>query len=549
MEQKTGKPFKWILSQVRFLYFPLFILVLVNVAASLCSVYFALLSRSVINCAVAGSGFAREAAKLALLIGLEIVLRVLNSRMTVSFGGRLEMRLRTTAFESVLNKKWSKLQSYHSGEIVNRIKNDASVITGGVMHILPNGVMLVTKAAGALIILFGIDSQFALILCVCAPIIFVLGRLYSRKMKLFHKAVQQSEGQAMSFMLESVQNISVLKAFGSEAGAVSEMENIQKETLRLRIKRNSWSIIANISLLLMFTGSYAFAVIWGAYKLMQHAMDFGSFTALIQLVNQVQSPFRSMGSLFVKYQNMIASAERIIELTDCDDEPKGNAVDPIDLYQRINALVFDHVSFSYGGEQILDDASCRIEKGEFVALAGISGGGKSTAFRLLLSLAEPCSGSIYFDAGEKIPLKSSHRALFGYVPQGNMLISGTVAQNIDFYGEAGREQIEKAAREAQIYDVIAALPEGFDSVLGEKGAGLSEGQIQRIAVARALARKAPILLLDEATSALDEETELRLLSELRSIGRTVIIITHRKKVFDFCDKIITLENGRFKRDV
>ncbi len=544
MKKEPIKPLGWIASQTRFLYFPLFILILVNISASICSVYFALLSKDVVNAAVEGVGIISGAGKLAGLILVEIVIRVLNSRLTVAFGGRLEMKLRKTAFDAVLHKNWAGLQKYHSGEVVNRVKNDSSVIASGVMHILPNGAMLITKVIGAVIVLIGIDWQFALILCTCAPIILGLGRLYSKKMKLFHKAVQQSEGKAMSFMAEAVQNITVIKAFGSENGAVGEMKDIQNETLRLRLKRNAWSLIANVSLLLMFTGSYAFAVIWGAFKLTM-GMNFGSFTAMLQLVNQVQSPFRSMGNLFVNYQNMLASAERIMEMTDSSDEESVKD-ESLGLYDKMNALIFKNVSFSYGGEKVLDNASFCINKGEFVALAGISGGGKSTSFRLLLGLCEPESGEIYFDCGEKISLGASTRKMFGYVPQGNMLLSGSVEKNIDFYGNISKDDIKTAAKDAQIYDVIAALPEGFDTTLGEKGAGLSEGQIQRVAVARALARKTPILLLDEATSALDEETEMKLLTTLKEKSdKTVIIITHRKKVFDFCDKIITLENGKF----
>ncbi len=544
MKKEAVKPLGWIASQTRFLYFPLFILILVNISASVCSVYFALLSKDVVNAAVEGTGIILGALKLAALILVEIVLRVLNSRLTVAFGGRLEMNLRRTAFDAVLRKKWSGIQKYHSGEVVNRVKNDSSVIASGVMQILPSGAMLVTRVVGAVIVLIDIDWQFALILCTCAPVILCLGRLYSKKMKLFHKAVQQSEGRSISFMGEAVQNITVIKAFGSENGTVGEMEDIQNETLRLRLKRNAWSLIANVSLLLMFTGSYAFAVIWGAFKLTM-GMNFGSFTAMLQLVNQVQSPFRSIGTLFVNYQNMLASAERIMEMIDsveeelASDESEG-------LYDKMNALVFENVSFSYDGEKVLDEASCRIEKGEFVALAGISGGGKSTSFRLLLGLCEPESGKVYFDCGEKIDVGISTRKMFGYVPQGNMLLSGSVEKNIDFYGNISKDDIKTAAKDANIYDVIKSLPESFETILGEKGAGLSEGQIQRVAVARALARKTPILLLDEATSALDEETEMKLLTSLKEKSdKTVIIITHRKKVFDFCDKIITLENGKF----
>lgn len=542
-----NKALRWIILHSRFMLFPLLILVLASMAVSVCSVVFATLSQSVIDIAVSGdkSGFFIEGCKLAGVIVAEIVLRVLTSRMTVSFGGRLEMSFREYVFGTALKKKWSSIHEYHSGDIVNRVKNDSAVVTNGVMSILPNGVMLITRVVGALIVLFGIDIEFALILCVTSPFILLFARLYSRKMKEFHKAVQQSDSNAISYMIETVQNLIVTKAFGNEDSSVKEAASIQAETLRLRIKRNSWRIAANVSMVILFTGSYAFTILWGAYKLSLGLLTFGTFTAMIQLVNQVQTPFRNMSSLFVTYQNMIASAERILEIEDLEDDIAPEpSLPPEEIYASMRGIVFENVFFSYGGEDILCDASCRINKGEFVALSGISGAGKSTVIRLLLSLVEPTSGRIYFDCGSPIPISAATRKMFGYVPQGNMLISGSIGKNIAFYSDADEETIRKSAESAQIDSVIDALPDGMDSALGEKGSGLSEGQIQRIAIARALARSAPILLLDEATSALDEQTEIELLNELKKDSdKTVIIITHRKRVFDYCDRMITLSDG------
>lgn len=542
---KNNRALRWIVSEVRFLYAPLFVLIVVEMLMSVCSILFALLSQGVIDSAVSGKGgeFITEAAKLAGLVVIEIILRVLNSRMKVAYGGKLEMHFRERAFQTVLHKDWSQASQYHSGDIMNRIRNDSSVIAGGVMNILPNGVMLATRIVGALIVLFGIDWQFAVILCVCGPVIFILGRLYSKKMKQFHKAVQTSEGKSLAFMTESVQNMTVFKAFGNEDGALGEAREIHKETMRLRIKRNSWSLISNVSIFLLFTGSYAFAVIWGAFKLTR-GMSFGSFTAMVQLVNQVQSPLRSMGNLMVSYQNMLASAERVLELEDLPEDER-ERFDAGEIYGKMRAIRAEHLSFSYDSEEVLREVNFEIKKGEFVALAGISGGGKSTLVRLLLSLTKPTEGRLYIETEDgAVEISPATRALFGYVPQGNMLISGSVGKNIAFYADLSDNEIKNAAERAQIADVIDAMPEGYDSLLGEKGTGLSEGQIQRVAVARALARSAPVLLLDEATSALDEETEIELLKSLRGDkDKTVLIITHRKRVFDFCDRVLWLKDG------
>lgn len=545
-----NKPLGWIVKNSGFMLFPLVILVASSMTVSLCSVVFALFSQEVIDCAVnlgLGKEFLTAASKLTFVIVFEIALRVLNSRMNVSLGAKLEMRFRENAFSSVLRKKWSSIESRHSGDVINRIKNDSAVITSGVIRIIPSGVMLITRVVASFIVLCGIDASFALIMCACGPFVLFFGRLYSKQMKKFHKAVQQSEGRAMSYMLEAVQNLIVVKAFGIEDASVNEASQIQRETVKLRIQRNNWSIFANVSLIILFTGGYAAAILWGAYKLSLGLLTFGGFTAMVQLVNDVQTPFRSMGSLFVSYQNMLASAERIIELEDLPDDEISEKPDIEKLYRDMESIVLDNVSFSYGGEDVLKNASCEIKKGEFVALSGISGSGKSTIMRLLLSLIEPSEGKLYIKGKDDTPITASLRPLFGYVPQGNMLISGSIAKNIAFYSDASDEDVSSAARRAKIGSVISALPEGINSVLGEKGSGLSEGQIQRIAIARALARRAPVLLLDEATSALDEATEIELLRELRrEEGITVIIITHRTRVFDYCDRIINLKDGSLR---
>lgn len=546
---QMNKPLKWIVSNSIFILPLLIVLIVTNIAISVCTVIFALISRNVVDLAVAGdkSALISAGVKLAIIILIEIVLRVVNSRMNVSFGGRMEMRMRERVFTTLLGKSWNEVAAFHSGELVNRIKSDVSIITSGVMHILPHGAMFTARIAMALIVLFTIDLQFALIICIISPFLLLFGRLYSKKMKHFHKEVQQSEGKAISYMIESIQNLTVVKAFRGEKSTGKTLKKIQKETLALRLKRNVWNIAANVSMMFLFTGGYAFTVLWGAFRISAKMLSFGDFIAMIQLVNQVQSPAKSVGSLLVTYQNMLASAERILELEAMSDDIKGQSA-PAELFSDYDSIEFDAVSFSYGGDKVLDCASMGIHKGEFVALCGISGSGKSTIIRLLLSLVKPDEGRIYLKSETDTEITASMRSLFGYVPQGNMLISGTIADNIAFYSPVSREEITEAAKTAQM-QFVDTLPLGLDTPLGEKGAGLSEGQIQRIAIARALVRKPPILLLDEATSALDEETEIKLLDALKEDkNRSVIIITHRKKVLDYCDKILTLTDGKLRID-
>ena len=278
-------------------------------------------------------------------------------------------------------------------------------------------------------------------------------------------------------------------------------------------------------------------------------MTYGTVTAIIQLVNQVQSPFVSLSGIMPKYYTTIASAERIMELDDLPNEKEINKkeIDVLDTYKNLNSVEFENISFKYDRDIILDNTSLSIKKGDFVAIMGISGIGKSTLLKLLLGVFNLNFGKIYLDTNNgKIPIDKNTRRLFSYVPQGNMLISGTIKDNITFINpDASDAEIEKAIRISCAKQFIDELPLGLETVIGEKGLGLSEGQVQRLAIARSLLADSPILLLDEATSALDEKTEKEFLTNLKALDNvTCIIVSHKKAALDICNKTIQIKNGK-----
>lgn len=278
-------------------------------------------------------------------------------------------------------------------------------------------------------------------------------------------------------------------------------------------------------------------------------MTYGTVTAIIQLVNQVQSPFVSLSGIMPKYYTTIASAERIMELDDLPNEKEINKkeIDVLDTYKNLNSVEFENISFKYDRDIILDNTSLSIKKGDFVAIMGISGIGKSTLLKLLLGVFNLNFGKIYLDTNNgKIPIDKNTRRLFSYVPQGNMLISGTIKDNITFINpDASDAEIEEAIRISCAKQFIDELPLGLETVIGEKGLGLSEGQVQRLAIARSLLADSPILLLDEATSALDEKTEKEFLTNLKALDNvTCIIVSHKKAALDICNKTIQIKNGK-----
>ncbi len=294
----------------------------------------------------------------------------------------------------------------------------------------------------------------------------------------------------------------------------------------------------------MFTTGYYAALVWGAIQIAKGVLTFGTLTAFLQIIGQIRTPFRNLSGLLPQYYSMIGSAERLMELEMLPDEKCGTKLlNREAFYEEMDAIVFENVSFSYEEGEVLHDFSARIEKGCLTAIAGTSGKRKSTMMKLLLGLISCDKGNIYFERNqrENISLDAGSRDLFAYVPQGNFILSGTIRDNIAFSNqEATEEKIIDAAKTACIWNVIQELPQGLDTILKERGAGLSEGQVQRIAIARAVLSEAPILLLDECTSSLDEETEKQVLKNLKKLPKTILCISHRTAAFDSCDARIEI---------
>ena len=419
-----------------------------------------------------------------------------------------------------------------------------SVIVNGIIAILPSAALFITSIIGAFYVLYGIDSTLAIIILCIGPVVAVGARIYSAKYKEMHKKCQEYDGKTKSFMLEILQNLLVVKSFGSEKIVLDKSEDLQMNSYRLRIKRVTVSLVAQVGLFIIFNAGYYFALGYGAYRLSTGELTYGDVMAILALVNQIQSPFKSVSSLLPQAFAVSASIERLLELEDLKDEPESIA--PIDsgLYKDLDEIVFDNATFSYNSDSVVSGINMSVKKGECVAIAGESGVGKSTAIKLLLGIMEVENGRIYLKGkfGE-MEVGKDTRPLFAYVPQGNLVLSGTIRENVSFgHNDAKEEDIIKACKIAQIWDFVEGLDKGLDTVLGEKGLGMSEGQTQRISIARALLHDAPVLLLDESTSALDSVTEKALLTAIREMtDKTCIIVSHKQAAFDICDKVIYVE--------
>lgn len=554
---KKRTALSWDLALAKKVRYSIFALSLLGLLYSALGTFFALVSKAVVDSAVsaaAGEGlahFGKLCIFLAVLLVVQLAMQVAISELSVRMSGKLVIICKKKLFSSLIHKEAGQVLKYHTGELLNRLTSDVSVVSGTISSLIPDLVHYSTRVLASFFVLFMLDSGIALLSLVALPVVFFASRIYRKKIKYLHKRVQESDGKTRSFMQETLANLLVVKSFGNESRVTSDATELQTDNYRLNLKKNHISILSNLMFFVAMTAGYYFAMAWGAYKIAVGLMSFGTLTAILQLVEQLQAPFRNLSSVMPQYYAMIASTERIMELLDLPEEKTPDRdFDRDEIFENACELCVDNVTFSYGEKVVLENVSFRLKKGEFAAVTGLSGAGKSTLLKLFLGIFEPENGEIYLltKAGEKLKLDAKTRSLFAYVPQGNLILSGTIRENVCFGKEnASEEDIVRAVKAAGIWEEIKKLPDGLDTMLGEGGLGLSEGQVQRLAIARAVMYDAPILLLDECTSALDEQTEKEVLNNLIALDKTCLTVSHKAAAKECCGVNFYVENGSVYR--
>jgi ATP-binding cassette subfamily B protein len=556
-------------------------LTLLQVFQGLGGILFALFLGRLIDDAVAKNlpAFTRTGALLLVLLAAMITVSALNRYLAEYVRSDLENCFKNRLFSDLLDGDYAHVAAIHSGEWMNRLTSDTTVVANGMADIYPNVIGMMMRMIGAVVMILIIIPKLIYIIVPGGILLFVFSYSFRKKLKALHRKVREKDGNLRVFLSETLGSLMIVKSFAREKQSSEEADSLMAAHRKARMDKTRFSNICNVGFSAAMDGAYVVGAIYCGYCILRGTMSYGTFVVVLRMIAQIQSPAANISGYLPRYYSMIASAERLMEAERIPEDEGKDALDSsaIDRLYHTSfvGFRFENAGFTYlppvSGQNaeeeptapedpkadmpvVIRDLNLSIDKGDYIAFTGPSGCGKSTVLKLLMCLYPLDCGtrSILLteadNAKKEIPLTGRYRRLFAYVPQGNQLMTGTIREIVTF---ANREDLNREAaiwnalRIACADEFVSALRDGIDTQLGERGAGLSEGQMQRIAIARAVFSDHPILILDESTSALDVETEQQLLANLRSMtDRTVLIVTHRPEVLKICSKqVLMSERG------
>jgi len=535
-------------------------LILAQAFLGISSILFAWLLRGGVDCAVAGdrAGFVGYATAMVIMVALEISTRALKRFLDEYTKSGMENCFKSRLLEQLLNRDYAHVTAIHSGEWMNRLTSDAVVVAEGMTSILPDMIGMTVRLVGAVTALLILVPELGYLIIPGGIVLLVISTRFRSMLKKLHNGIQESDGKLRILITERLASLLIVRTFAREKQTMMDAAEQMRSHRKARMRRSHFSNFCNVGLSVVMNCVYMISVLYCGYGILMGSVSYGSFTAVLQLIGQVQSPFANLSGYLPNFYAMLGSAERLMEAESFEylDPAKVLELDRVkDFYQKeFQSMGLRNACFTYlppvsEKEQeksrmpvVLNNVDLEIQKGQCVAFTGHSGSGKSTVLKLFMSLYPLDSGERYLKTadGKEEVLDARYTRLFAYVPQGNHLMTGSVREMVAFSDPekmVDEARIRWALEIACALEFVDSLPNGLDTMLGERGAGLSEGQMQRIAIARAICSGNPVLVLDEATSALDEMTEQQLVSNLQKMTDvTVLLVTHRPEMLKMCNR-------------
>ena len=542
------KTIKWIFRKTKSQSFNFILLNILNIVYSALSIYLIAVSKNIIDSAISQSikGLERYIAELIIISLIEIALKAIIMSITTVSTSKLEINFKQNVLDTIIKRNYTQITKLHTGELMTRLVSDVNIVIDTLMSLIPDILSLLTKLICSVILLFRINKEFVGVLLIGGVSLFIIINLFRPFLKRIHKKIQEASSIVRLLFKEIFENLIVIKIFQTEDVILKKSKELQNKRYDIIMKRKRLSVLSELGFSVIFKATYLYALIWCSYNVILKKITAGSLTSVLQLITQIQVPIIELSTSFQGIFGMLASAERIIELENMKPDTIEKEIDAVELYDNLKSITLKDVNFKYKNKEIFKNVDFEVKKGEIVAIYGESGIGKSTLLKMILGIIEKQSGDIYFSLnnGQKQDINTDTRNMFTYVPQGKFVLTGTIRENITFVNkDITEEELEQALEVSNCKKFINELKDGLETVISERGSNLSEGQIQRLAIARAIASNAPILILDEITSSLDSNTEKEVLNNIKNLkNRTCIIVTHRNSISDICNREFVVEN-------
>lgn len=479
---------------------------------------------------------------MAVLILLDFALNIAGTWVRNILGIKAQNRMQQRMLDRLLRAEWKGRNHHHSADILNRLEFDVNNVVNFLTETIPSTLSVLAMFIGAFLYLFSMDKVLAVIVIGIFPMFLAVSKIYVGQMRHLTRQVRDCDSKVQSVLQETIQHRMLIKTLESDSAMVERLGNTQSELRHRVVRRTKFSVFSNMVVNFGFAFGYLVAFLWAAIRMSAHTLSFGGMTAFLQLVNRIQGPARNLTKLVPAFVSVFTAAERLMELEEDPLEEQGTPI----YIKAPCGIRLQNVGYAYedgGGDKVINGLSFDFKPGSCTAILGETGAGKTTLVRMILALVQPQDGKIeIYHGSTHQALSPLHRCNFVYVPQGNTLMSGTIRENLRLGKLDATDEEMLHALHVSCADFVNDLPDGLNTLCSEQGGGLSEGQAQRIAIARSLLRDRSVMLFDEATSALDPDTERQLLNNILSAhDKTIIFITHRPAVIDYCDQTLKLE--------